>query len=129
MSRQQWALVYRTLPRDVAARTFDALDPAVQADLVKGLPEVGEDSIGRRMSPELITLRPSMAVAEALEAVNTHLDDAQSTYTLPVVEDDRRIAGGVSLRDLLRASESTRLADLLQEPDLAVAEEAARPLR
>lgn len=109
MGRQQRALLYRTLPRDVAARTFDALDPAVQADLVKALPEIGEvfegmepddraelldelpasvasrlvaelsegereltgivlgypeDSIGRRMSPELITLRPSMAVGE-----------------------------------------------------------------
>ncbi|PAT06173.1 magnesium transporter [Corynebacterium hadale] len=170
MGRQQRALFYRTLPRDVAVDTFDALDPAVQADLVKALPEIGEvfegmepddraelldelpasvasrlvaelsdgereltgivlgypeDSIGRRMSPELITLRPSMAVGEALEVVNAHLDDAESIYTLPVVEDDRRIAGVVSLRDLLRASESTRLADLVQEPDLAVAHESA----
>ena len=170
MGRQQRALFYRTLPRDVAARTFDALDPAVQADLVKALPEIGEvfeemeqddraelldelpasvasrlvaelsegeleltgivlgypeDSISRRMSPELITLRPVMAVGEALEVVNAHLDDAESIYTLPVVEDDRRIAGVVSLPDLLRASESTRLADLVQEPDLAVAHQSA----
>lgn len=172
MGLQQRALFYRTLPKEVAAETFDELDPAVQADLVSGLRVPGvaevfegmepddraelldelpasvasrmvanlsegereltgivlgypEDSIGRRMSPELIILRPTMRVASAIAEIHKHLDDAESIYTLPVVEEDRRLAGVVSLRDLLRADGRAEVSTLMQEPDLAVAHEAA----
>lgn len=130
------AEVFEGMEPDDRAELLDELPASVASRLVADLSEgereltgivlgYPEDSIGRRMSPELITLRPTMRVDAALAQVNKHLDDAESIYTLPVVEEDRRLAGVVSLRDLLKAEGDTELAALMQEPDLAVAHEAA----
>lgn len=130
------AEVFEGMEPDDRAELLDELPASVASRLVADLSEgereltgivlgYPEDSIGRRMSPELITLRPTMRVDAALAQVNKHLDDAESIYTLPVVEEDRRLAGVVSLRDLLKAEGETELAALMQKPDLAVAHEAA----
>lgn len=130
------AEVFEGMEPDDRAELLDELPASVASRLVADLSEgereltgivlgYPEDSIGRRMSPELITLRPTMRVDAALAQVNKHLDDAESIYTLPVVEEDRRLAGIVSLRDLLKAEGGTELAALMQKPDLAVAYEAA----
>lgn len=172
LNSEERALVYRTLPKDVAAETFDSLDPALKADLIHRLqdPEIAavfasmdpddraglidelpasvatrllaglspverdltgivlgypEGSIGRRMSPKLISLHPQMLASQALERVHAHLDDAESVYTLPVVESDRRLAGVVSLRNLMSADANTPLADIMRPADSAVAHESA----
>ena len=130
------AEVFEGMEPDDRAELLDELPASVASRLVADLSEgereltgivlgYPEDSIGRRMSPELITLRPTMRVDAALAQVNKHLDDAESIYTLPVVEEDRRLAGVVSLRDLLRADGRAEVSTLMQEPDLAMAHEAA----
>lgn len=172
LNSEERALVYRTLPKDVAAETFDSLDPALKADLIHRLqdPEIAavfasmdpddraglidelpasvatrllaglspverdltgivlgypEGSIGRRMSPKLISLHPQMPASQALERVRAHLDDAESVYTLPVVESNRRLAGVVSLRNLMSADANTPLADIMRPADSAAAHESA----
>ncbi len=112
------------LPASVATRLLAGLseDERELTGIVLGYPE---GSIGRRMSPELITLHPNMTVQAALEAVTKHLDNAESIYTLPVVESDRRLVGVLSLRDLMRAPANELLENLMQPADLAVAHESA----
>lgn len=112
------------LPASVATRLLAGL-PADERELTGIVLGYPENSIGRRMSPEIITLHPTMSVTQALAVVNQYLDDAESIYTLPVVEDDRRLAGVVGLRDLMRADPDTLLSSLMQRADHAVAHEPA----
>ncbi|WP_420099765.1 magnesium transporter [Corynebacterium sp.] len=64
-------------------------------------------SVGRRMTPEYVSTRADATVGEALQRVYAQLDDAETVYTLPVLDDSRRLVGVVSLRDLLRYSAKT----------------------
>ncbi|PZR52779.1 magnesium transporter [Xylanimonas oleitrophica] len=90
------------LPAKVAGRLLRGLSAPERAKTaeVLGYPH---GSIGRRMSPEHVAVRVETSVADALARVHAHLDDAETVYTLPVVDAGRRLVGVVSLRDLLRA--------------------------
>ena len=69
------------LPASVASRMVANLSEGERelTGIVLGYPE---DSIGRRMSPELIILRPTMRVASAIAEIHKHLDDAESILSL-----------------------------------------------
>ena len=82
------------------------------------------------MSPEVTGIAPGVTAAGALDAVRGMLDDAETVYTLPVIDADRVLLGVVSLRDLMSAPPDLRVADLMAPADFAhatdSAEEAAR---
>src|SRR5690606_15402881 len=71
------------------------------------------DSVGRRMTPEYVSVRQNALVTEALNRVRLRLDDAETVYTLPVLDDSRHVVGVVSLRDLLRAAGDTTVGDVM----------------
>ncbi|MGV0851089.1 magnesium transporter [Mycolicibacterium phlei] len=101
------------LPATVAQRLLQGLPPderAITADIL-GYPQ---GSIGRRMSPEFVSVRPSFTVAEAMLRVQDRLPDAETVYTLPVTDDERVLVGVVSLRDLLGAPAETTVGALMQ---------------
>lgn len=117
------------LPAAVATRLLRALPPYERGltDVVLGYPA---RSIGRRMSPEYVATRPGATVAEALGRVRARLDDAETVYVVPVTDEERRLEGVVSLRQLLGAEPDTLVASLVREAHRAratdPAEEAAR---
>ncbi len=112
------------LPASVATRLLAGLSPSERdlTGIVLGYPE---GSVGRRMSPEFISLHPEMSAAAALRSVQRRLDDAETIYTLPVVGEQRRLVGVVSLRDLMRADAATLVSDIMQTADVAHATEDA----
>ena len=101
------------LPAKVAARLLQGLSPGERdvTAIVLGYPQ---GSIGRRMSPEFVAVRADATAAGAMARVRRHLDDAETVYTLPVTDAHRRLVGVVSLRDLLKAPETTTVAELMQ---------------
>ena len=82
-------------------------------------------SIGRRMSPEYVTARPGMTVAEALERVRERADEAETIYALPVTDDSRLVLGVVSLRQLVIAESERSVESLMQEAKTALATDDA----
>lgn len=82
-------------------------------------------SVGRRMTPEYVSARASATVGAVLAKVRARLDDAETIYTLPVLDDSRHVIGIVSLRDLLRADPQTGIRDIMQRPDTATAYDTA----
>ncbi|MGE2733912.1 magnesium transporter [Mycolicibacterium vaccae] len=130
------AALFADLEPDDRVELLDELPATVAARLLRGLPEreraltagilgYPQGSIGRRMSPEFVSVHSSMTAAEALDRVSRRLDDAETIYTLPVVEDERVLAGVVSLRRLLAAEPETPVAEVMAEPQWARATEAA----
>jgi magnesium transporter len=105
------------LPAKVARRLLEQLSPEERAStaLLLGYPE---DSAGRMMSPEYVSLRASMTVAEAMERIRREAIDAETIYTLPVVDDERRLVGVTGLRQVVVAPPTVRIGDLMTTAEI-----------
>lgn len=138
---EEVALVFADLDPDDRVSLLEELPAKVATRLMQGLPQAERNltaevlgyprgSIGRRMSPEYVVTRRELTVVDTLDRVRARVQDAETIYTLPVVDDQRRLVGIVSLRDLLRADPQQLIADLVRGPHsvraTAGAEAAAR---
>lgn len=103
------------LPAKVARRLLQGL-PAQERELTAVILGYPQGSIGRRMSPKAVALRPAMTTTEALDRVNDLLDDAETVYTLPVTDGQRVLIGVVSLRDLMGSVPETTVEHVMQQP-------------
>lgn len=123
------ASLFSELPATVAERLMHGLDPSerTMTTAVLGYPR---SSIGRYMSPEVLTLRAGLTAGEALAHVRAHAAEPETIYLLPVVDGTRVLLGVVGLRRLLMAEEQVPILELAQEPVAAQAtddrEETAR---
>ncbi len=69
-------------------------------------------TIGQMMEPALATFRPDMTVGEAIEVLRPLVRLALLTYAY-VVDDDLRLLGLVTMRDLLFNDHAAKLADVM----------------
>ncbi|WP_408016096.1 magnesium transporter [Rhodococcus artemisiae] len=137
----QVASIFADLEPDDRVELLDELPATVAAKLMRGLPYdereltaailgYRQGALGRRMSPEFVSLRLDMPVDRALAIVRSRLHDAETVYTLPVVDRNRILVGVVGLRELMGAPTDSVVGDIMNEPYFARAtddaEEAAR---
>jgi len=133
---EEVASVFAVLDPDDRVTLLDELPAVVATRLLQGLPPhertltsavlgYPQRSIGRRMSPEYVTTRPELTAGQTLDRVRSRLADAETVYTLPVVDGQRRLVGIVSLRDLLGAASDALVGELLHAPHSARATDDA----
>lgn len=172
LSAKQRAIVFRLLHKDEALEVFEAFDPSVQSELVRGLQDVEvaeifekldpddrvwlldelpatlapqllhglsererrltsvvlgypQDSVGRRMTPEYVTTRMDYTVADTMVRLRDRIEDAETIYMLPVLDDARHVAGVVSLRDLIAAEPDAVIASIMSEAQSVRADDEA----
>lgn len=101
------------VPAKVANRLLGALSPEEHA-LTTTLLGYPEESAGRLMSPEFVSLRATMTVHEALAKIRRDGLDAETIYALPVLDDERHLIGVTGLRALVVADEATRISELMR---------------
>ncbi len=158
------AIIYRTLPKDMAGEVFYNLSYDQQEEIVRTvsdtelksiiedmymddkvdlLEEVDsdlvdrilkysspedrklinqflqypEDSAGSIMTIEYISLKKEMTVKEALHKIKTEGIKKETVYTLYITDQNRKLEGIVSLRELIVASPETKIIDLMN-PDV-----------
>jgi magnesium transporter len=141
------ALIERAPPGE-AVQALQELNPGIVASILRELeagprrfitasapPEVAEQwkrntkfpkgAIGQMMEPPLSVFHPDMTVGEATEALRPLVRTAFVTYVY-VVDDEKRLMGLVTMRDLLFNERDARLEDVMLKnpfaltPDLAV---------
>lgn len=133
---EEVAGLFAHLDPDDRAELLDELPASVSSRLLQGLPPeerqltaivlgYPEDSIGRRMSPEIIPVRQELTAEQALLHVRVREARAETIYTLPVVDDERRLVGTLDLRDLLTAEPHTPVTSLARRTDHARVDETA----
>lgn len=120
---------------------LDEVPSVLATQMLRGLPEQDrlltasllgypQGSVGRRMTPEYVSTRASLTVAETIERVRAHINDAETVYTIPVLDGTRVVVGIVSLREMLAAQPGDVIADLMSPAHTAGAtdsdEDAAR---
>lgn len=136
LQTDETAAVFEDLDPDDRVSLLDELPAGIAAKLMRGLSPGERDltavvlgysvgSIGRRMSPEVVTVPIALTVDEALARAKAGALQAETIYTLPVVDDSRRLLGVVGLRDLLAADGDSPVSDLVVKANTAQATESA----
>lgn len=115
------------LPAVVARRLLLGLDPHERAltNVMLGYPA---RSIGRRMSPEFIRVHPEFTVAQSLELVRDRARSAETIYTIPVTDAQKRLVGIVSLRDLIAEEPHTLISAIMNRAEYAIASDDAEEI-
>jgi magnesium transporter len=133
--RRQWI---RTLAPDDVADLIQAspgdhrsgllalLDEPTRAEVI-ALLAYAEDEAGGLMNPRYIRVRPEMTVAEALGYFRRQAQQrsGRDTPTFAYILDaDGKLAGQVSLTDLVAGDPATRVAELMNTDVITIPEEA-----
>lgn len=119
------------LPATVAPKLLHGLSERERqlTSVVLGYPQ---NSVGRRMTPEYVTTRMDFTVDETMARLRDRIEDVESIFMLPVLDDARHVAGVVSIRDLIAAEADTVIATIMREAQsieaTAEAERSARKL-
>ncbi|MGW5387399.1 magnesium transporter [Nocardia sp. NPDC003963] len=133
MAPDDRARMLREAPAKVAKKALAGLSPR-ERRMTAALLGYPEGSVGRFMSPEVVAIPGTLTVADALRTVRLKGGNAETVYTLPVVDAGRRLQGIVELRELVLTGPDTMVADLVVTEPAFVratdsAEKAARLMR
>ena len=79
-----------------------------------------KDTAGSIMTPEYISLDPEMTVKDAFRHIRREGLDSETVYTLYVIDSFRHLIGVVTVRELLLASESALIEDIMNENVISV---------
>jgi magnesium transporter len=106
---------------------LSAKERAMTASLL-GYPE---DSVGRVMSPEVVTIPESTPVPEIVTVIKRKGQDAETIDILAVVDRSRKLVGVMELNQVVMADENLTAGDLADEhaPILTVTDDAERAAR
>ena len=140
---QDLPAVLEDVDDDVAADVIQQLQPAEQMETLAALDrgeEVAElmryndESAGGIMSRGFVALNEGISVQQAIDYFRVLRPPTDRAYYLYVIDDERRLQGTVSVRDLLVSSPGTTLSEITQRDVHAVAvgtdqEEVARTLQ
>jgi magnesium transporter len=93
----------------------EALAALEDAEEIRPLLKHEDDTAGGLMTSVDILLHKDITVAEALDHLRRAAPDSEAVYYLYVVDNDMRLVGVVSLRQLVVAPTTTRIADLMDQ--------------
>lgn len=100
------------LPTKEADALLERMEPEL-ADDVTELLRYPEDCAGGLMTTEFVRVMPDDTVADVLALLRRHHNDAEMIYDLFVLDEDDRLLGVVTLRDLIVNDPAVVMADIM----------------
>ncbi len=94
----------------------DALLPALaqaEREDIRKLSSYEEGTAGALMTSDYAMLRQDMTVSQAMASLRQEAPDAETIYQSYVTDEERKLIGVVSLRDLILAHPAKRIVDLM----------------
>jgi magnesium transporter len=118
------------LPEEIQQELLSRLSRE-SAEVLTGLLAYPADTAGGLMSPEIVPLSLSMSVQEAIDLLRRRQEEAETVYYAYAVDDEGRLQGVLSLRDMALAAPGKSLRDLVvrdavKVPVMEDVEEVAR---
>jgi magnesium transporter len=105
--------VVQFIPREKREEYLSVLDVPTQRE-VRGLLAYSEDEAGGLMNPRYARLRPEMSVDEAIAYLRKQARENAETITYGYALDEHeRLVGVVSFRQLMAATPSQRIAEIM----------------
>jgi magnesium transporter len=122
------------LPQEESAELLAEMEPA-EAREVEQLLTYDENTAGGMMNPDFLRLSPELTAAQALDQIRAQAERIAHLHDAFVVGPDGKLAGVLSLRDIIVAKPETHVLALMHEhpaplkpddPPRKVAEQAAK---
>lgn len=105
--------IVEEMPANVVKRILKQADPELRSS-INQLLRYPEYSAGSLMTTEYVSLRPHMTVEEAILRIRRQGVDKETIYTCYVTEQDRKLIGLVTVKDLLLAEDDeTKISDIM----------------
>lgn len=100
------------LNNDEAADILEEMEPEEAAE-VQELMAYDEETAGGLMTTELVSMKATLTCEQAIQRLRELAPKAETIYYVYVVDDDDRLLGVISLRDLIVADPSTPIAEAM----------------
>lgn len=124
-------VIFKEMPTDDAADLIDQLPPETarailrrmgdaDSEEIEGLLRYDEDTAGGIMVPDFIAVKEDTTAAEAIISLQKEHMDVEMPFYLYIVDENERLVGVSSLRQLVLVPPDTRLADFMSTDVLSV---------
>ena len=107
------------MPANVVKRILQNVTPEARKT-VNELLKYPEDSAGSIMTTEFVRLKQDMTVDEAFSLIRKVAFDKETIYTCYVTDRNSHLIGVVTVKDLLCADHSTKIADIMEDHVVSV---------
>lgn len=107
------------LPLSRAQEIIESLHEEASEELGKLLP-YDEDTAGGIMALEFVAVRTDATVQEAIEIIREKREDVEDLYYVFVMDHKGKLAGVISLKDLVLESPSARIRDIMDPEVISV---------
>ncbi|NLM40955.1 MAG: magnesium transporter [Firmicutes bacterium] len=101
------------MPANVVKRVLRNASPDVR-ELINHFLKYPPHSAGSIMTAEFVDLRKTMTVAEAFQRIRRTAIDKETVYTCYVMDDNRRLEGVVTVRELFLAQDDDVIGDIME---------------
>jgi magnesium transporter len=125
--------VLNQLEKDQVASYLTIMDDEA-ADEIKDLLHYEEYTAGSIMTTEYIAISLNQTVRSAMYILKNNAPHAETIYYVYVIDEDKRLVGVVSLRDLIVSDDDTMISEIVSDRVVSVSvgedqEEVARKIR
>ena len=101
------------MPAGIVKKILKNTDPDVRKT-VNDLLKFPKDSAGSLMTPEFVDFRKNFTVKDCFDRIRATGPDKETVYTCYVIDEARRLAGVVSVKDLLLSSYETPVEKVME---------------
>ena len=100
------------LPAHVAQKVLDSIDKE-DSDEVIELMGHDEDTAGGIMAKEFISANINLAVEQVIQEIRAKSDEVEDIFYIYVVDDNNKLVGIVSLKDLILANPEIKISEIM----------------
>lgn len=111
--------IVEEMPASVVKRILKNTDPEMRK-MINEILKYPEDSAGSLMTTDYISLRPKMTVSDAIKRIRRTIHDAETVYTCYITDDNRKLLGYLSVKNLLLAQAEEKICDIMDKTIICV---------
>jgi len=111
MSPDDRTALLEELPGAAVAQLLTLLSPEERA-IAQALLNYPEDSVGRLMTPDFVSIRADWTIQRVLDHIRTHGSDSETLNVIYVTDERGRLIDDVRIREFLLRPLDTRVADI-----------------
>jgi magnesium transporter len=137
MGRRDLARLMAAMSHDERVDLFKELEPVAQEAILPSLAQAEREDLrklasypegtaGSIMTSDYATLTPDLRAPQAIEALRKQAIDAETVYQSYIVDEERRLVGVVSLRDLIMARSDQRVSEIMDTQPVFIRAEDPR---
>jgi magnesium transporter len=119
MSADDRTALLEELPGAAVAQLLQLLSPEEKA-IAQALLNYPEDSVGRLMTPEFISIRDDWTISQTLDYIRVHGQDSETLHVLYVTDERGRLIDDLRIAEILLRPVETRISDILDSSFVAL---------